>query len=155
MRKITIGAALLAGVFLNSACATLTRGTTEAFEVRTIPSGASVTTTLGKGCTPTPCAIPKVSREAEFSVTLEKDGYKTSTYRIGHESAGGGAAGMAGNAILGVGIGAVVDANTGATRKLVPNPLTVELEKIPDPNFPDDRSIETIADEIFDHDATR
>jgi hypothetical protein len=42
--------------------------------------------------------------------------------------AGAGGAGMAGNVILGGLIGAVVDANSGATRELVPNPLRVTLE---------------------------
>jgi hypothetical protein len=37
---------------------------------------------------------------------------------------------MAGNVILGGIIGAGVDAVTGATKKLVPNPIDVKLEKI-------------------------
>jgi len=44
-------------------------------------------------CEPTPCVIPKVSREAEFTVTIEKEGYKTATYNVTHEMAGGGGAG--------------------------------------------------------------
>lgn len=79
-------------------------------------------------CEPTPCVIPKVSREAEFTVTIEKEGYKTGTYNVTHEMSGGGGAGMAGNVILGGGIGALVDANSGATQQLVPNPLVVQLE---------------------------
>ena len=113
-----------------AACATVTRGTTEAFVVETVPSGAKVTTTLGLGCNATPCAIPKVKREAEFIVTIEKDGYKTSTHNITHQMSGGGGAGMAGNVILGGGIGALVDANNGATQELVPNPLKVTLEPV-------------------------
>ncbi len=111
-----------------AACATVTRGTTEAFVVETVPSGATVTTSLGMGCDPTPCAIPKVKREAEFVVTIEKEGYKTSTHNITHQMSGGGGAGMAGNVILGGGIGALVDANNGSTQELVPNPLKVTLE---------------------------
>ncbi|MEM7639208.1 MAG: translation initiation factor 2 [Pseudomonadota bacterium] len=147
MRKIAIGAALLAGVFLNTACATITRGTTEAFEVRTSPAGASVTTSLGKDCAPTPCVLPKVSREADFTVTIQKDGYKTGVYNVTHETSGGGGAGMAGNIVFGGGIGAIVDANNGATQQLVPNPLIVELEKIEDPN---NQSTEGIIDEVLD-----
>ena len=45
---------------------------------------------------------------------------------------GGGGAGMAGNVILGGGIGAILDANNGATQELVPNPLKVTLEKLPE-----------------------
>lgn len=113
-----------------AACATVTRGTTEAFVVETVPSGAKVTTTLGLGCNATPCAIPKVKREAEFVVTIEKEGYKTSTHNITHQMSGGGGAGMAGNVILGGGIGALIDANNGATQELVPNPLKVTLEPV-------------------------
>lgn len=133
---------------MNTACATITRGTTEAFEVQTTPSGAKVTTTLGLSCEPTPCVIPKVSREAEFAVTIEKEGYKTGTYNITHEMSGGGGAGMAGNVILGGGIGALIDANNGATQQLVPNPLVVELEPIEDEG--DDQSAKDIADDALE-----
>jgi hypothetical protein len=37
---------------------------------------------------------------------------------------------MAGNVILGGGIGALVDANNGATQELVPNPLRVTLQPV-------------------------
>ena len=118
-----------------SACATITRGTTTAFEVQTTPSGAKVATNLpnnnGKsptGCEPTPCVIPKVSREANFQVTITKPGFKTFVTNVTHATAGGGGAAMAGNVILGGLIGAVVDGNNGSTQDLVPNPLVVNLE---------------------------
>lgn len=44
-----------------------------------------------------------------------------------HRTAGAGGAGMAGNVILGGLIAAAVDANSGATQDLVPNPLVVHL----------------------------
>lgn len=47
-----------------------------------------------------------------------------------HRTAGAGGAGMAGNVILGGLIGAAVDANSGATQDLVPNPLTVHLTPV-------------------------
>lgn len=148
MKKIMMGATVLAALMMNTACATITRGTTEAFEVQTTPSGAKVTTTLGLSCEPTPCVIPKVSREAEFAVTIEKEGYKTGTYNITHEMSGGGGAGMAGNVILGGGIGALIDANNGATQQLVPNPLVVELEPIEDEGG--DQSAKDIADDALE-----
>ena len=43
---------------------------------------------------------------------------------------GGGAAGMAGNVLLGGIIGAGVDAATGATKDLKPNPIDVKLVPI-------------------------
>ncbi|MHA7858070.1 MAG: translation initiation factor 2 [Henriciella sp.] len=127
----------VASVVALSACSTITRGTTEAFSVETDPPGAKVTTSLGKMCEPTPCVIPKVSREAEFTVTIERDGYETTTHNVAHQTAGAGAAGMAGNVILGGGIGAIVDANTGATQELVPNPLVVKLQPIETEDKPD------------------
>ncbi|MEQ8301169.1 MAG: PEGA domain-containing protein [Hyphomonas sp.] len=130
-------------------CATVTRGTTEAFLVETEPSGAEVTTSLGLKCGPTPCAIPKVKREAEFSVTIEKEGYKTTTHNITHQMSGGGGAGMAGNVILGGGIGAILDANNGATQELVPNPLKVTLEKLPEATD-SKAAVEALADTLAD-----
>ena len=120
-------AGLFGSTLLIVGCATVTRGTTEAFMIETEPSGATARTSLGVMCEPTPCVIPKVSREAEFNVTIEREGYKTTTHNVTHQMSGGGGAGMAGNVILGGGIGAIVDANTGATQELVPNPLKVTL----------------------------
>lgn len=152
MKKYMMGATVLAALFMNTACATITRGTTEAFEVQTKPAGAKVTTTLGLSCEPTPCVIPKVSREAEFAVTIEKEGYKTGTYNVTHEMSGGGGAGMAGNVILGGGIGALIDANNGATQQLVPNPLVVELEPLDDgEGAADGKSTEDIAKEALEN----
>jgi hypothetical protein len=127
MKKLLV---LLPAVVALAACATVTRGTTEAFVVETTPSGASVTTSLGLSCSPTPCAIPKVKRESEFTVTIAKEGYETTTHNITHQMSGGGGAGMAGNVILGGGIGALVDANNGSTQELVPNPLKVTLQPL-------------------------
>ena len=121
---------MVSALVMVSACATITRGTSEAFVIETTPNGASARTSLGTMCQPTPCVIPKVSREAEFTVTIEKEGYKTATYNVTHETAGGGGAAMAGNLILGGVIGAAIDGNNGATQQLVPNPLRVTLEKI-------------------------
>lgn len=111
-----------------SACATITRGTTEAFAIQTTPGGAKVVTSLGLMCEPTPCVIPKVKRESDFTVTITKEGYKTVTTNVSHQTAGGGGAAMAGNVLLGGVVGALVDGNNGATQELVPNPLVVVLE---------------------------
>jgi len=63
-------------------------------------------------------------------VTISKEGYESTTHNITHQMSGGGGAGMAGNVILGGGIGALVDANNGATQELVPNPLRVTLQPV-------------------------
>lgn len=111
-----------------SGCATITRGSTQAFVVETSPSGAKVTTSLGQTCDATPCTFAKVERDSNFTVTISKPGYRTTTHTVTHQTAGSGAAGMAGNVLLGGIIGGVVDANSGATQDLVPNPLRVTLE---------------------------
>src|SRR5262249_28616245 len=109
-------------------CATITRGTHQAFTVESEPSGAHVTLSTGQVCDATPCVFQRIDREAEFGVTVTKAGYRTWTGQVTHQTAGGGAAGMAGNVILGGVIGAAIDANSGATQELVPNPLRVTLE---------------------------
>ncbi|MGE0830965.1 MAG: PEGA domain-containing protein [Hyphomonadaceae bacterium] len=129
MKKL-IALALIAPI---AACATITRGTKEAFTVESDPAGASVSTSLGHTCAATPCTFAEVPRESEFTVTVAMDGFETSTHNVTHQMSGGGGAGMAGNVILGGLIGAAIDANSGATRELVPNPLRVTLRRIPEP----------------------
>lgn len=119
---------LLASIVALASCATITRGTHQAFSVETHPSGAHVALSTGEVCDATPCTFAHIRREAEFSVTISKEGYRTTTHQVTHTTAGGGAAGMAGNVLVGGIIGAAVDANSGATQNLVPNPLVVDLE---------------------------
>jgi len=109
------------------ACATVTRGTTEAFTVETVPAGASVRTTVGYACDATPCTW-KMPRKSEFTATIAKPGYKTVTTQVVHTTAGAGAAGMAGNVLIGGLPGIVIDAATGSTQDLKPNPLHLVLE---------------------------
>jgi hypothetical protein len=122
--KMILVAALLAPL---AACATITRGTTQAFTVETEPGGAVVATSNGLHCPATPCTFARVPRESEFTVTITKPGYQTSTHTVTHETAGGGGAAMAGNVLVGGLIGAAIDGNNGATQDLVPNPLRVVL----------------------------
>lgn len=124
MKKILV-VALLAPL---AACATITRGTTQAFTVETEPNGATVTTSNGLNCPSTPCTFARVRRESEFTVTISKPGYRTTTHTVTHQTAGGGGAAMAGNVLVGGIIGGALDANNGATQDLVPNPLRVVLE---------------------------
>lgn len=121
---------LLASCVALASCATITRGTTEAFVVETVPSGAYVRLSTGQECTSTPCTFARIPRESEFTVEIRKDGYRTVTANVSHETSGQGGAGMAGNVILGGVIGMAVDANNGATQDLVPNPLVVHLEAV-------------------------
>jgi len=118
-------ATVVACTLLCSGCATITRGTTQAWSVQTEPAGASVRLSTGETCI-TPCTMTK-RRKDEFQVTIDKDGYQQVTTRILSSVAGAGAAGMAGNVLFGGIIGVGVDATSGATKDLVPNPLVVKL----------------------------
>ncbi|MBR7620810.1 PEGA domain-containing protein [Phenylobacterium sp. 20VBR1] len=121
-------AAIVCVALSSTACATVTRGSTEAWTVETDPIGAKVSTTAGFACDATPCTF-KMPRKSEFTVTLTKPGYKTVTTQVVHEISGAGGAGMAGNVILGGVIGAGVDLATGAMMDLKPNPLVVKMER--------------------------
>jgi hypothetical protein len=109
------------------ACATVTRGTDQAWTVQTDPSGASVRTNIGFACDQTPCTF-KMPRKSEFDVTITKSGFVTYKSHVTHQTATAGAAGMAGNVLVGGLIGIGVDAASGATQDITPNPLTVKLE---------------------------
>ena len=97
---IKIAAAVMAAMSL-CACATITRGTTQAFEVNTTPVGASVTTTTGLNCPSTPCVFPNVPRNSNFEVTITKPGYKTLAAKVTNTTSSAGGMGMAGNLLLG------------------------------------------------------
>ena len=118
----------LAALCSTAACATVTRGANDTWTVNTDPSGAAVKTTNQFACDATPCTF-KMPRKSEFDVTITKVGYKTWTGHVTHHVSGAGGAGMAGNVILGGLIGVGVDAYSGAMNDLVPNPLTVKLER--------------------------
>ncbi len=120
----TFLAATLAMLML-SGCATVTRGTTEAWTVETDPVGAKVTLSSGETCT-TPCTLKK-KRKDSFQVRIELDGYEPVETQVLSQISAGGAAGMAGNVIVGGLIGVGVDAASGATKELKPNPLVVKL----------------------------
>ncbi len=129
MKKATACCALAAAVALTG-CATITRGTNEVFVIDSEPLGALATLSNGLSCT-TPCSL-KVKRRGDFVVTLSKDGYETVTANITSSVDNAGAAGMAGNVLLGGVIGAGVDAGTGAMHSHKPNPLSVKLVPLED-----------------------
>ena len=129
-------AAVLALAGSTVACATITRGTKEAWTVRSEPPGAAVKTSIGMNCDATPCTFKKLKRNEDFDVTLTKTGFKTAQARVTHKLAGSGAVGFAGNVLIGGIIGAGVDASTGATQDLNPNPLIVKLEAEAPPPVP-------------------
>lgn len=121
---ILLGAIALVG----PGCATVTRGTSQAWTVESEPAGAEVTLSHGEHCT-TPCTL-KLKRKHGFGVVINKPGYEKIETNVVASVSGAGAAGMAGNVIVGGLIGIAVDASTGATKELKPNPLKVNLVPI-------------------------
>jgi len=128
MRLVRVAVVLCAAGSLG-ACATVTRGSSDAWVINTDPSGARVETTNGHQCQATPCAI-KMKRKSNFTATVTKEGYKTATVTVSHKTSNGGAAGVAGNVLLGGVIGLGVDLATGASQDLTPNPVTLKLEPV-------------------------
>jgi hypothetical protein len=68
-----------------------------------------------------------MKRKNSVVVDITKDGYEPMRVNVLSQVAGAGAAGMAGNVVFGGIIGAGVDAATGATKQLKPNPVVVTL----------------------------
>ncbi len=118
----------LACVLLVSGCATVVRGTTEDVVIRYSPDDARVTTSNNHTCSSSPCVI-KVPRKESFVVTTTKPGYQKQSVAVGTKVTGKGAAGIAGNVIVGGVIGVGVDAATGAGRDHFPNPVIIDLVK--------------------------
>ncbi len=100
--------------------------------VESNPPGAAIKTSNGFKCAATPCTF-KMQRKEGFSVTAELEGYLPARETVTSNLAGGGAAGMAGNVLVGGIIGIGVDAMSGATQELSPNPLIIDLIKAAPP----------------------
>jgi len=123
---------LMAGAtaLLLAGCATVTRGTTDQVQVVSTPSEARVTTSVGHACASTPCTF-EVSRKSEFIVTVHKDGYQEATVPVSTRVAGSGAAGFAGNLLLGDIVGTAAEAAAAeAALEHYPNPVNVTLTPV-------------------------
>ena len=110
-------------------CATIVRGSDETVQMNSEPAGAQVRTDVGLSCPATPCEI-KVPRKSEFTATFVKEGFKDQRQFVAAKFSGGGAAGLAGNVLVGGVVGVGVDAATGATMDHSPNPVFVKMEPI-------------------------
>jgi hypothetical protein len=69
----------------------------------------------------------KLKRKHPFTVELCKVGYERVVTDVQSTISGSGAAGMAGNVLVGGLIGVGVDAASGATKDLRPHPLQVTM----------------------------
>jgi hypothetical protein len=110
-------------------CASVARGTTETISVSSTPAGAEVIVSgleVPTTCT-TPCAFV-AKRNADISITLQKDGYQPQVVPLTKDIPTAGAAGFAGNLLLGGLVGMGVDAATGAANDHKPNPVIVTLQ---------------------------
>lgn len=120
-------AALSSATLALSGCATITSGTNDVLVVDSTPQGAEVTLSNGMSCTSTPCSFT-LPRRSDLEVTVTKQGCTTRRANVTHRTAGAGAAGVAGNVLVGGIVGLGVDAATGASQELVPNPLNITLD---------------------------
>lgn len=135
MKTISTSLALVCFMFIAAGCASITRGWSDVLEIHSEPVGADVTIEVlnpeeasieGAGTCKTPCA-KKADRESELRVLITKEGCDPVEVEVTNKTVGAGGLGMAGNIILGGGIGAIVDASSGATQDLTPNPIDVKL----------------------------
>jgi hypothetical protein len=109
-------------------CASATRGTTENISITSTPAGA--TADVSGLDNPTACVTPcvvQVKRNADVTVSINKPGYEPQVIPLTKEVAGSGAAGFAGNVLVGGVVGMGVDAVTGAAMDHKPNPVDVTL----------------------------
>lgn len=119
---------LAAAALSLTACATVTRGTTNQVQITSEPAGAAARTSLGHSCM-TPCTL-QIDRKTAFTVTYAMTGYAEQSIVVNTQLAGAGAAGFAGNVLVGGIVGMGVDAATGATLEHVPNPVHAILQKV-------------------------
>jgi hypothetical protein len=112
-------------------CASVTRGTTENISISSTPAGATAEVSGLENPTAcvTPCALI-VKRSADITVTFNKEGYEPQVVALTKEIPGTGAAGFAGNVLLGGLVGMGVDAATGAALDHKPNPVIVTLQPV-------------------------
>ena len=119
-------------------CASVTRGTTENISISSTPAGATAEITgldIPTACV-TPCVV-QAKRNADITVTVNKEGYEPQIIPLTKEIPGTGAAGFAGNVLLGGLVGMGVDAATGAAMDHKPNPVIVTLQPVaPQPRRP-------------------
>jgi hypothetical protein len=119
----------LALTVLLVACATL--DATETFVVETEPSGAEVHTSSGLYCPSTPCTFENVRRDGEFTVTITKEGYRSTTHHVAHRPLAGD------NAFPGGAFTTPAQyAHNASIQQLAPNPLRVVLQRAAAPAAP-------------------
>jgi len=118
---------MLAAALTAAGCATVTRGSSQAWTVASEPSGATAQSSDGHSCPSTPCTWT-LRRKSSFHVTITKPDYQTAETDVSPRVSRAGGTAFFGNVLIGGLIGMGVDAGTGAMLDLTPNPLVVKLE---------------------------
>lgn len=121
-------AAMAACALVLAGCASITRGWNNQLQFSSDPPEATLRTSLGHQCV-TPCTL-QIGRKDEFTAIFSKQGFQTVEVPVRTQIAGAGAAGFAGNIVLGGVVGMGVDAASGATLEHCPNPVSVRLRPI-------------------------
>ncbi|MEP2236605.1 MAG: hypothetical protein ABJM58_06060 [Alteripontixanthobacter sp.] len=116
--KVMLAASLGLGL---GGCATVMNGTNTDYMTQTNPDGARVVFLNGLECT-TPCEL-EMRRKSDTRADITLEGHEP-TYVLIQSKLGGS---TFGNILLGGGIGAVVDGGNGASNRLYPRPLIVQL----------------------------
>lgn len=132
-----LGLVALAALSL-AGCASATRGWSENITVSTTPSEATATFNI-TGEAPKTCVTPcvmSVKRQDEITIEVVKAGYQPEVVALTKEIAATGAAGFAGNLLLGGVVGGVVDAASGAALDHKPNPVILTLKPVAPPPPP-------------------
>ncbi len=126
MDKLAINLLVVVALLMFSGCATITRGTTEAYNVTSVPSGALVSFSTGETCT-TPCVLEK-KRNQPFVVNIVKEGYEPVDIQVSTETCREAVSTTIANlAMIGSVIWCSLDAIMGATQDLFPNPGVATL----------------------------
>lgn len=105
-------------------CATVFNGTNTDYTADSRPEGAAVQFSNGATCT-TPCKL-EFRRKDDLRADISMPGYNP-TYVLIQSKLGGS---TFGNILLGGGVGAIVDGANGASNRLYPRPLIVQLSPI-------------------------
>ena len=126
MDRIAINLLVLVVLAMFTGCATITRGTTEAYNVTSVPAGASVSFSTGETCV-TPCVLEK-KRNKPFVVNIVKEGFEPYDIQVDTETCNDlGSTTLANLAMIGSVIWCSLDAILGATQDLFPNPSVATL----------------------------
>ena len=118
--------AIIVAANLITGCATITRGTEQDVPFNSTPQKATVSVS-SKQCI-TPCGL-KLKRNQTHKVMMSKVGYRDAGAVLTPSIEGAGAAGFAGNVIVGGVIGMGVDAASGAMYTLNPQTVHLDLER--------------------------